>query len=78
MFRILYVEMSKNLYRATRRNLQARPKILQKLSELKSTNHWEKFPRKSMFRTLRVERNQKFIWDLPDGFCVEPTNVRRV
>jgi hypothetical protein len=38
----------------TRRNLQARPKILKKLSEHQINQSERKFPKKSMFSTLKV------------------------
>jgi hypothetical protein len=33
---------------------------------IKSTNQKENFPKKTMFRTLKVQRSQKFVWGLPD------------
>jgi hypothetical protein len=27
------------------------------------------FPKKSMFSTFKVQRSQKFVWELPDGIC---------
>jgi hypothetical protein len=63
--------------RATRQNLQTRPKILKKYQNIKSTNQNENFPKKSMFSTLKVYRNQKFVWGLPDEISREsPKNNR--
>jgi hypothetical protein len=52
---------------ATRQNLRAQPKILQKGPNTKSTNQNENFPKKSMFSSLKVKRSQKFVWGLSDG-----------
>jgi hypothetical protein len=51
---------------ATRRNLQARPEILKKYRNVKSTDQNENFPKKKLFSTLKVLRSQKFAWGLPD------------
>jgi hypothetical protein len=64
---------------ATRRNLQAQPKILKKCWNTKSTNQNENFPKKSMFSSLKVKRNQKFVWELPDGICrLNPKSLKNV
>jgi hypothetical protein len=47
---------------ATRRNLQAQPKSLEKIRNIKSANQNENYPKKSMVITLKVERIQKFVW----------------
>jgi hypothetical protein len=44
----------KNCMRATRRNLPIPIEM-------------KKIPKKSMFRTPKVKRSQKFLWELPDG-----------
>jgi hypothetical protein len=40
--------------RATRRNLQAQPKIQKKMTVTKSRNQKEHFPKKSMFSSLTL------------------------
>jgi hypothetical protein len=47
---------------ATRRNLQAQLKSLEKIRNIKSANQYENYPKKSMVITLKVERIQKFVW----------------
>jgi hypothetical protein len=54
---------------ATRRNLPAQHKILKKLSEHQYTKQNENFPKKTMFRTLKVLKSRKFVWEVPDGIC---------
>jgi hypothetical protein len=55
---------------ATRRNLQAQPKILKKMLEtLYQPIQMKIFPKKSIFSTLKVLRSQKFLWGLPDRVC---------
>jgi hypothetical protein len=52
---------------ATRRNLQAQPKMLKKnCRSTKSTHQNENFPKKTMFSTLKLQKSQKFVWELPD------------
>jgi hypothetical protein len=49
-------------------NLQA--KILKKLSDHQIYQSKQKnSQKKTVFRTLKVERSQKFVWGLPDGIC---------
>jgi hypothetical protein len=51
---------------ATRRILQAQPKILKKLTEHQIYQTKRKFCQKSMFSGLKVKKSQKFALELPD------------
>jgi hypothetical protein len=63
--------------RATRRNLQAQPKIQKK--SYWNTTQYENFLKKTMFRTLKMERSQKFVWELPDGICrLDPKSSKKL
>jgi hypothetical protein len=61
MFRTLKKEKEPKIRMgATRRNLQAQPKILKKNDRnTKSTNQNENFPKKSMFSSLKVKKKKK-------------------
>jgi hypothetical protein len=59
------VEKPKIRMKATRRNLQARPIILKKLSVLQIYQSDKKIPKKSMFSTLKVKRAKNFYRSLP-------------
>jgi hypothetical protein len=53
---------------ATRRSLQAQPKILKKLSEHKSTNQNENFPKKVCFaKYLKKEKEPNILMGATDG-----------
>jgi hypothetical protein len=61
--------------KATRRNLQAQPKILKKKLSEHQINQSE---RKLMFSTLKVLRSKKFVWglpELPDGIRPESQKI---
>jgi hypothetical protein len=63
---------------ASRRNLQARPKTLKKISEHQINQSKRKFSKKSMFSTLKVKRSQKFVWGLPGGICgLDPKSYKK-
>jgi hypothetical protein len=64
---------------ATRQNLQAQPKMLKKNSRnIKSTNQIKKCPNKSMFRTLKVQRSQKFVWENPKNPKKNDRNTKSI
>jgi hypothetical protein len=63
---------------ATRRSLQAQPKILKKLSEHQIYHQDEHFPKKSIFSTFKKNWSQKFVCELPDGICRLNPNPKKM
>jgi hypothetical protein len=66
---IEYLKIKKganNSYGGYPTNLQAEPKIPKKKYWNKSANQNKKFPKKTVFHTLKVERSQKFV---PKEIC---------
>jgi hypothetical protein len=64
---------------ATRRNLQAQPKILKNEQNTNSTNQNENFCKKNYISYLKSVKEQKFVWGLPDGICkINPKSLQKI
>jgi hypothetical protein len=55
---------------------RTQPKTLKKISITKIYQSERKFSQKSMFSTLKVERNQKFVWGLLDE--IRPGSLKKL
>jgi hypothetical protein len=65
---IQYLKIEKepaNPMKATQQICRLNPKS----KNPKSTNQNQKLLKKTVFRTLKVEKSQKFVWGLPDEIC---------
>jgi hypothetical protein len=62
---------------ATRRNLQARLKVLQNYQNIKSTYQKEMFPKNSMFSTLK-KKSQKFYGSYTTEFAGSTQNPKQI
>jgi hypothetical protein len=63
---------------ATRRNLQAQPKMLKKNLEHQNNQSEQIFSQKKYVYSLKVKKSQKFVWGCPTEFADPTQNPKKL